>query len=57
MINIRSAIRYATFILNFNKTFGTNKMIFKDIAQSSYYKPIMKVQDFLNQQNIIYETG
>jgi|688.fasta_scaffold1887580_1 hypothetical protein len=57
MINIRSAVRYATFILNFNKTFGTNKMIFKDIAQSSYYKPIMKVQDFLNQQNIRYETG
>jgi hypothetical protein len=49
MIKIKSALRHPTFIFNFYKTFGTNKMIFKDIAQSSYYKPIMKVQDFLNK--------
>ena len=36
-----------------NKRIKRNK-VFKDIAQSSYYKPIKSVQDFLNDNKIIY---
>lgn len=52
--------RLAHGIGNFIKQasrYGHANIVFKDIAQSSYYKPIKSVQDFLNDNKIIYQNG
>lgn len=57
MIAIRKALQISSFLSLIRAPASSHKLIFKDIAQSSFYKPILKVQDFLNEQKIKYETG
>jgi hypothetical protein len=48
MIIFKNVLRYRKIAFKCQNMFALNKMIFKDIAQSSYFKPILKVSDFLN---------
>lgn len=53
-------IRIARLTKSFNilcknyALFAINKNIFQGIAQSSYFSPVIKVEDFLKERNISF---
>lgn len=54
MILLSKILRLSNLSFKNRFILSTTRIIFKDIAQSPQYKPIQKVQDFLNGQHIKY---
>jgi hypothetical protein len=57
MIALKKIFGWSTILLRNKAGWSYSKIIFRDIAQSSYFKPIIAVKDFLNEQKIKHEEG
>ena len=57
MMQMKKIIGYSPILARYAACLSTTRITFKDIAQSSYYKPIRRVGDFLNEQKIKHEEG
>ena len=57
MMQIKKMMGRSQILLRNAARLSINRMVFKDIAQSSYFKPVTTVKDFLNEQRIKHEEG
>ena len=57
MINIRKALNIASTILRGSLSLSSTKNVFNSNSQSAYYKPILKVDEFLKRLGIDYKIS